>query len=74
MAMKDLKFPDDFKGWVPKYGIRGNRYLIIRSSDGTKEACIHLIDNDVVGVIDTLTGETLYKDPLLARMLERSKL
>ena len=71
MDMKDLKFPEDFKGWIPLYPIKGNHYLVIQSPDGTKEACIHLKDNDVVGVIDALTGETLYEDPLLVHMLER---
>jgi len=47
--MEEPKFPYDFKGWKPLYTMRGNRYLILGSPDGSKEACIHLEDNDVVG-------------------------
>lgn len=65
--MKEPEYPEDFKGWKPLYTIRGNRYLILGSPDGSKEACIHLEDNDVVGIIDAATGEDLYVHPLNVR-------
>jgi len=58
--MKDPVYPDDFQGWIPLYPINNNKYLIIESPDGTKEACIHLLDNDIIGIIDRATGVTLY--------------
>ncbi|GAF70588.1 unnamed protein product, partial [marine sediment metagenome] len=35
-------------------------YLVIESPDGAMEACIHLEDNDVVGIKDKATGEDIY--------------
>ena len=37
-----------------------NRYLVLESPDGTVEACIHLEDNDVVGIKNKATGEDIY--------------
>ena len=58
--MKDPVFPDDFQGWKPIYTIGNNKFLILVSPDGTKETCIHLLDNDILGIIDRATGVTLY--------------
>ena len=68
--MDPPKYPEDFKGWRPIYTIHNNRYLILESPDGTKEACIHQKDNDVVGIIDKATGEQIYDGNLsLAKKL-----
>ena len=68
--MKEPKYPEDFKGWRPLYPMRNNRFLVLESSDGAKEACIHLVDNEVVGIIDKATGEEIYDGNLsLARKL-----
>ena len=57
---KPPKYPDDFKGWKTLYKLTGNRYLVIVSPDHSKEACIHLEDNEVVGVKNRITGEDIY--------------
>ncbi len=58
--MIDPKYPEDFVGWIPLYPMHNNRFLIIESPDGTREACIHLIDNEVVAIKDKATGADLY--------------
>ena len=58
--MKDPVYPEDFEGWIPLYPINNNKFLIIESPDGTQEACIHLADNEVVGIKDKATGADLY--------------
>jgi len=58
--MKEPRYPEDFKGWRPLYPMHNNRFLVLESPDGTKEACIHLVDNEVVGIIDKGTGEEIY--------------
>ncbi|GAH41482.1 unnamed protein product [marine sediment metagenome] len=62
-SFEDPKFPEDFKEWIPLYPVLGNRYLVLRSPDGDKEACIHLVDNEVVGILDIATGMMLYEHP-----------
>jgi len=62
-SFEDPKFPEDFKGWIPLYPVLGNRYLVLESPDGDKEACIHLVDNEVVGILDRTTGMMLYEHP-----------
>ena len=54
------KYPEDFKGWRTLYPMHDNRFLVLESPDGAKEACIHLVDNEVVGIIDKATGEDIY--------------
>ena len=54
------RYPEDFKGWKPLYPMHNNRYLILESPDGTMEACIHLKDNDIVGIKDKTTGMDIY--------------
>ncbi len=58
--MTEPRYPEDFKGWRPFYPIHNNRYLVLESPDGTKEACIHLKDNEVVGIKDKTTGRDIY--------------
>ena len=58
--MKEPNYPEDFKGWRTLYPMHDNRYLVLESPDGTKEACIHLVDNEVVGIINKATGEEIY--------------
>ena len=58
--MDKLKYPEDFKGWKPLYSMHNNRYLVLESPDASMEACIHLLDNDVIGIIDNATGEEIY--------------
>lgn len=58
--MKDPVYPENFQGWIPLYPVNNNKFLIIESPDGTQEACIHLLDNDVVGIIDKTTGREIY--------------
>ncbi len=60
----DPRYPEDFKGWVPLYPMHNNRYLVLESPDGTREACIHLVDNEVVGIKDKATGEDIYNGNL----------
>lgn len=66
-SFEDPKFPEDFKGWIPLYTplypVLGGRYLVLESPDGDKEACIHLVDNEVVGIMDRATGMMLYEHP-----------
>ena len=38
MPTEEPKFPDDFKGWNTLYPILNNRYLVLKSLDGSKEA------------------------------------
>jgi hypothetical protein len=58
--MEPPKYPKDFEGWRPIYKMHDNRYLILESPDGTMEACIHLEDDDVVGIKDKATGMIIY--------------
>ena len=68
--MKEPKYPEDFKDWKPLYPLHNNRYLVLESPDGTMEACIHLEDNEVVGIKNKATGEDIYDGNLsLARKL-----
>lgn len=57
---EDPRYPEDFKDWRPLYPMHNNRFLILESPDGTKEACIHLVDNEVVGIKDKATGRDIY--------------
>ena len=57
---EDPRYPEDFKGWKPLYPMHNNRFLVLESPDGTKEACIHLVDNEVVGIKDKATGRDIY--------------
>jgi len=68
--MDHLRYPEDFKGWKPLYPLHDSRYLVLESHDGSMEACIHLEDNDVVGIKDKATGEDIYDGNLwLAKKL-----
>ncbi len=68
--MKEPRYPDDFKGWRPLYPMHNKRYLILESPDGKREACIHLVDNEVVGIKDKATGRDIYDGNLrLAKKL-----
>ena len=58
--MKEPRYPEDFKGWRPLYPMHNNKYLVLESPDGTREACIHLKDNEVVGIKDKATGRNIY--------------
>lgn len=78
--MKTPKYPDDFKDWkrvgIMQSPLRRGRYLILDSPDGRHQACIHLEDNHVVGVMDMVTGGHVYGDDLaralrLARVLKK---
>ena len=56
---KELKYPDDFPDWRQVAcwrSIRGGNYIVIDSPDGREEACIHVDDGDVLGIMDKLTG------------------
>ena len=66
--IEEPKFPDDFKGWKPLYPMLNNRYLVLESPDGSKEACVHLEDNDVLGIKNKITGEDIYRNPKDARL------
>jgi len=57
---EDPRYPEDFKGWKPLYPMHNNRFLVLESPDGSKEACIHLVDNEVVGIKDKATGRDIY--------------
>jgi len=64
------RYPEDFAGWKKLYKMHNTRYLILESPDGSMEACIHLKDNDVVGIMDKKTGEDIFDGNLaLARKL-----
>ena len=58
--MDHPKYPEDFKGWKHLRKITGNKYLVIESPDGSLEACIHIQDNDVIGIKHKLTGIDIY--------------
>jgi len=58
--MKEPRYPEDFKGWRPLYPMHNNKYLVLESPDGTREACIHLQDNEAVGIKDKATRADLY--------------
>ncbi len=58
--MKHPKYPRDFKDWRPLRKVTGDKYLIIESPDGVLEACIHIRDNDVVGIKHKATGIDIY--------------
>lgn len=47
-------------GWKELYKMHNDRYLVIVSPDHSEEACIHLEDNEVVGIKDRKTGEDLF--------------
>lgn len=57
--MKHPKYPRDFKDWKTLRKINGF-YMIIESPDGILEACIHIKDNDVVGIKNKATGIDIY--------------
>jgi len=68
--MTEPKYPEDFKGWKTLYLMHDKLYLVIESPDGTMDACIHLEDNEVVGIRNKVTGEYIYDGNLvLARRL-----
>ena len=58
--MEDPRYPEDFKDWRTLYLMHNKIYLVIESPDGTMEACIHLVDNQVVGIKDSATGRDIY--------------
>jgi len=58
--MTEPRYPEDFKDWKTLYLMHNKQYLVIESPDGTMEACIHLEDNEVVGIKDKATGEGIY--------------
>jgi len=58
--MDPPRYPENFKGWRPLYTMHDTRYLILESQDASMEACIHLEDNDVVGIKDKATGMDIY--------------
>jgi len=58
--MTEPKYPEDFKDWKTIYLMHDKRYLVIESPDGAMEACIHLEDNEVVGIRNKVTGEDIY--------------
>lgn len=58
--MEPPKYPEDFKGWKHLYKMTGNKYLVIESPDGVLEACIHIQDNEVIGIKYKLTGIEIY--------------
>lgn len=59
-----MKYPEDFKGWKETGTVREGRYRIIESPDGNFEACIHICDNDVVGVMEKSRGIAIQGDDL----------
>ena len=63
--MKSPKYPEDFVGWKRLYKMHNTRYLILESPDGTMEACIHTVDNDIVGIKDKKTGKDIYNGNLV---------
>ena len=68
--MRDPKYPRDFKDWRTLRKVMGNKYLIIESPDGFLEACIHIQDNDVVGIKNKATGIDIYDGNLeMAKIL-----
>ncbi len=68
--MTEPRYPEDFKDWKTLYLMHDKRYLVIESPDGAMEACIHLEDNEVVGIKDKATGEGIYDGNLrLARKI-----
>jgi len=68
--MKEPKYPVDFKDWKTLYLMHDKLYLVIESPDGTMDACIHLEDNEVVGIRNKITGKYIYDGNLvLARRL-----
>ena len=58
--MTESKYPEDFKGWRSLYLLHNNLYLVLESPDGAMEACIHLEDDEVVGIKNKATGEHIY--------------
>ncbi len=58
--MKNWIYPRDFKDWKPIRKITGNKYLVIESPDGVLTACIHIRDNDVIGIKHKETGIDIY--------------
>ena len=58
--MKNWIYPRDFKDWKPLRKITGNKYLVIESPDGVLTACIHIRDNDVIGIKHKATGIDIY--------------
>ena len=58
--MSHPKYPRDFEGWRPLRKITGDKYLVIESPNGIFEACIHIKDNDVVGIKYKATGIDIY--------------
>ena len=68
--MNEPIYPEDFKGWRTLYLMHNKTFIVLESPDGTKEACIHLVDNEVVGIKDKVTGRDIYDgNILLARKL-----
>lgn len=59
------RYPEDFKDWRTLYLMHNKIYLVIESPDGTMEACIHLVDNEVVGIKDKATGMDIYDGNIL---------
>lgn len=60
LIMEPPKYPEDFSGWRPIYTLLDTRYVVLESPDGTMETCIHMEDNDVVGIKDKATGMDTY--------------
>lgn len=58
--MKPPKYPDEFKDWKPLYRMNNDQFLILESPDETQQACIHLVDNEVVGIMDKASEKLVY--------------
>jgi len=64
MTEKEPKHPDDFPKWRQVAcwrAISGGNYIVIDSPDGREEACVHVDDGDVLGIMDELTGRYRYE-------------
>jgi len=60
LRVNEPSYPEDFKDWKTLYLMHNKIYLVIESPDGSMEACIHLLDNEVVGIKDKATGRDIY--------------
>ena len=58
-----MKYPDDFKGWLPLGMMFNGRYLIIEKPDHKYQAWIHVADNELVELLEAKTGEKVYSHP-----------
>jgi len=59
-----MKYPDGFAGWLPLGLILDGRYMVLEKPDHKYQALIHVVDNDVVEVLEARSGEAVYTHPL----------